>query len=81
MQTFNSATARQHFSEMLEVVNNEDIKISKNNKDVAVLLSCKRYEELKRLEDILYAKAAELAIEEGFISVAETKELLDDINK
>lgn len=79
MQTFNSATARQNFSAMLEAVNNEDITISKNNKDVAVLLSFKRYEELKLLEDILYAKAAELAIEEDFISPAATKELLDDI--
>jgi hypothetical protein len=43
-------------------------RIATQDKDVAVIISSARYKELKKLEDILYGKAAELAIKEGFSS-------------
>ena len=49
------------------------------DKSVAVILSSARYRELERLEDILYGKAAELAIKEGFASDKEAKDLLDSL--
>jgi hypothetical protein len=42
-------------------------------------MSTQRYSELTRLEDILYGKAAELAIKEGFASNKETQDLMDSI--
>ena len=51
----------------------------KKERDIAVILSSERYHELKRIEDILYGKAAELAIREGLISDQDANELLDNI--
>jgi hypothetical protein len=43
------------------------------------MLSAARYKELKKLEDILYGKAAELAIQEGFASNTEAGDLLNSL--
>lgn len=53
--------------------------ISKQDKEIAVVMSTQRYSELTRLEDILYGKAAELVIKEGFASNKETQDLMDSI--
>ena len=79
MKTMTSSEARQGFSSMLSTVATEPVSISKQDKEVAVLISSVRYKELKKLEDILYGKAAELAIKEGFASTEETEDLLDSI--
>lgn len=79
MKTMTSTEARQGFSAMLTHVSNEPITISKQDKDVAVLISSTRYKELKKLEEFLYGKAVELAIKEGFTSKKETEDLLDSI--
>lgn len=79
MKTMTSSEARQGFSSMLSTVANEPVSISKQDKEVAVVISPARYKELKKLEDILYGKAVELAIKEGFASKKETKDLLNNI--
>ncbi len=58
------------------VSDDEPVTIQKNNKDIAVLISSRRYRELQRIEDLLYVKAAELAIEEGFASDKEAEEIM-----
>ena len=77
MKTLSSTEARQEFSAVISGVETEPVTISKKNKPVAVVVSSTRYKELKRLEDILYAKAAELAIQEGFAPKSEVEELFD----
>ncbi len=77
MKTLSSTKVRQEFSAVISAVENEPVTISKKNKPVAVVVSSTRYQELKRLEDILYGKAAELAIQEGFAPKDEVKKLLD----
>jgi len=79
MKTLTSTEARQGFSSMLNTVVNEPVSISKQDKEIAVLISSARYQELKKLEDILYGKAAELALQEGFISDQEADDLLNSI--
>lgn len=79
MKTMTSSEARQSFSTMLSTVSHEPVSISKKDKEVAVVISSARYKELKKLEDILYGKAAELAMQEGFASKKETEDLLDSI--
>ncbi len=79
MKTMTSSEARQGFSAMLSTVATEPVSISKQDKEVAVVISSVRYKELKKLEDILYGKAAELAIKEGIVSSKETEDLLDSI--
>jgi len=79
MKSMTSSEARQSFSTMLSTVSHEPVSILKQDKEVAVVISSTRYKELKKLEDILYGKAAELAIQEGFASKKETEDLLDSI--
>lgn len=79
MKTITSTEARQNFSAVISTVEDTPVTISKQDKDVAVIISSARYQELKKLEDILYGKAAELAIKEGFIVDKEAMELLDSI--
>lgn len=79
MKTMTSTEARQNFSTVLFSVKFEPVTIFKNDQEVAVVISSERYNELKRIEDILYGKAAELAIKEGFCSDKEAQDLLDNI--
>ena len=80
MKTLTSTEARKSFSTIITSAEKEPVTISKKNKDIAVVLSSKRYQELTRLEDILYGKAAQLAIKEGLAPKSEVEDLLDSID-
>ena len=79
MKVLSSTEVRQNFSAVLSNIETEPVSISKQDKAIAVVMSQKRYNELKRLEDILYGKAAELAIQEGFASDIQTQDLMNSI--
>ena len=79
MKVLSSTQVRQNFSAVLSNIEIEPVSISKQDKAIAVVMSQKRYNELKRLEDILYGKAAELAIQEGFASDSQAQDLMDSI--
>jgi PHD/YefM family antitoxin component YafN of YafNO toxin-antitoxin module len=79
MKVLSSTEVRQNFSAILSAINVEPIIISKQDKETAVVMSTQRYSELTRLEDILYGKAAELAIKEGFAPNKETQDLMSII--
>jgi len=80
MKIMTSTEARQSFSAIITSAEIEPITISKKNKDIAVVLSSQRYQELTKLEDILYGKAAQLAIKEGLAPKSEVEKLLNSIN-
>lgn len=79
MKVLSSTQVRQNFSAVLSEIEIEPVGISKQDKAIAVVMSQKRYNELKRLEDILYGKAAELAIQEGFASDIQAQDLMNSI--
>ena len=79
MKVLSSTEVRQNFSAVLSNIEIEPVSISKQDKAIAVVMSQKRYNELKRLEDILYGKAAELAIQEGFASDIQAQDLMNSI--
>ena len=79
MKVLSSTQVRQNFSAVLSNIEIEPVSISIQDKAIAVVMSQKRYNELKRLEDILYGKAAELAIQEGFASDIQTQDLMNSI--
>ena len=79
MKTISATKVRQGFNEVMTRVKDEPVRISNRDKNIAVIISNTRYEELKRLEDILYGKAAELAIAEGFASDKDTEDLINSI--
>jgi PHD/YefM family antitoxin component YafN of YafNO toxin-antitoxin module len=80
MKVLSSTEVRQNFSTVLSDIKVEPISISKHDKEIAVIMSTERYSELTRLEDMLYGKAAELAIKKGFPSKKEEKEIQDLMN-
>ena len=79
MKTITATDAKQNFGQLMSDVQNGAISIEKSNKPFAVVISSSRYEELKKMEDILYGKAAELALAEGVLSPGESKDILDSI--
>jgi len=79
MKTMSSTEARENFFGIISDVQKEPVSILKKNKNVVVVTSSHRYKELKKMEDILYGKAAELAIKEGFASQQETDDLLSSL--
>jgi len=79
MRTITATDARQSFSSLLSTVEKEPVTIQKTNTDVAVLISSQRYNELKKIEDILYVEAAKLAIKEGVIPTKESENFLKTI--
>lgn len=79
MKTLTTTEARKNFSAVISGLKDSPITISKQDKEVAVMLSAVRYQELKKLEDILYGKAAELAIQEGLVSSKEADDLLSSL--
>lgn len=79
MKTYTATEAKQSFWEVMTSIESEPIAISKSNREYAVFLSAGRYKELKRLEDLLYIKASELAISEGLLSSKESKSLLGEM--
>ncbi|MFT5278306.1 MAG: prevent-host-death family protein [Granulosicoccus sp.] len=79
MKTMTSTEARQKFSSVIHSVEHQPVTIVKHHRGIAVLLSSDRYQELKRIGDILYGKPAELAIQKGFVSSKKADALLDSI--
>lgn len=79
MKYLTESEAKQSFMGILGTIQQEPVTITKDNKEVAIMLEATRYHELKRLEDILYGKAAELAITEGFTPQAEADQLLNKL--
>jgi prevent-host-death family protein len=79
MRSFTASEARQGFSGLLSTVQQEPITITKDNKEVAIMIEANRYHELKRIEDILYGKAAELALQDGFMPREESDSLLNSL--
>ena len=79
MKTITATEAKQNFGNLIASVGQEPITILKTNKDVAVVVSAQGYQELKKIEDILYGEAAKLAIIEGVISVKDSDDFLNSI--
>ena len=79
MKVLSTTEVRQNFSAILSAINVEPIGISKQDKEIAVVMSTQRYSELTRLEDMLYGKAAELALREGLVSTKEKLDLMRSI--
>ncbi len=80
MNVITVSKMRNNLSETISSISQDGvISIQKNDKDVAVLMGSRRYNDLQRMEDLLYKKAAELAFKEGFSSAEESQNLLDEI--
>jgi prevent-host-death family protein len=68
---------KNKFGQMLETVMSEPIAIAKKGRPVAVMMSIAEYERLTEIEDRYWGEKALKAIEEGFVSDAGAKRLLE----
>ena len=57
-----SRYAHSHFGEVIDAAQREPVAISRNGRDVAVVLSQPEYERLLALEDALLARRADEAL-------------------
>jgi antitoxin Phd len=79
MDTLSVAQTKSMLSQQLRNIDDNPIRITKNGKPIAVIVSDVRFQEMERIENMLYVKMAEMASEEGFLSVDESEKILDDI--
>lgn len=79
MKKLAASDAKNRFGEMLDLARREPVHITKKGRNVAVVLSTEEFERLSELEDQLLAMKAKEAKQEGFIGIAESEELLNNI--
>lgn len=79
MKSYTASQARTNLSRVITEAQEEPIEITKDGTPRAVILSAARFTELQYLEDKVFVKAAELAIQEGFVSQDDAIELFSQI--
>ncbi|MHB1000024.1 MAG: type II toxin-antitoxin system prevent-host-death family antitoxin [Armatimonadota bacterium] len=78
MYTLKSKDAKNKFGEMLDKVIKEPVGITKYDREVAVLVSKERYDELISIEDEKWADRARNAALNGFIGKDKTVDFIRD---
>lgn len=84
MKTLTSTEAKQWFWDMLQIIKSEPVKITKRNKDFAVLISLEEYNDLKALEvyeDLIFWNLAMQSLNTWLHSEGNTKDFFSNLNK
>ena len=79
MTTMTAGDAKRSFGVLLDRAQREPVTITKNGREVAVLVSKEDFERLEALEDAHWAARAMEAEKEGYLSEEETRQLFDSI--
>lgn len=79
MKTLTASEAKNRFGKLLDLARREVVQIEKKGRKVAVMLSIEEYERLLALEDEIWGLKAEKAQKNGFIGLAESKKLLEEL--
>lgn len=79
MKVFKATQAKDHFGEMLDSSRTEPVRIEKNNKGVAVVISLEEYNRLIALEDNYLAMKAKEASKGGYLGKSKSKDLLESM--
>ena len=79
MKTINVMQIEENINSALKMVVTEPIAIMQQQKDIAILLSSERYQELLNFEDKYLHELAVTAEQEGFIGTEASRSLLDSI--
>lgn len=79
MKSMPAKEAKQGFGALLDRAQREPVTITKNGREVAVLLSKEDFERLEALEDAHWAARAMEAEKEGYLGVEESEKLLNDL--
>lgn len=76
MKTYAASQARNNLKTLITESQEEPIAITKDGKEVAVIVSVERFTELQYLENTILAKAAEMAIQEGLANSEDVATLM-----
>lgn len=79
MLDFDAREAKQSFGRLLDSARRAPVTIRKHGRKVAVMLSHEEFEALEALSDACWAAQAREAEKEGFLSVAETRRVLENL--
>jgi len=84
MKTLTSTEAKQWFWDMLQIIKSEPVKITKRNKDFAVLISLEEYNDLKALEvyeDLILWNLAMQSLDSWVYSAEDSENFFKDLKK
>ena len=65
MKTVNATDVKNHFGEYLDATMSEPLAVTRNGRNVAVLMSWSQYERLNEIEDTWWAMRAMAAEKKG----------------
>ncbi len=77
MKLWKSTQAKDNFGELLDDSRKEPVKITRNNKEIAVVVSIEEYNRLIDLEDSWFASKAKEASKQGYIGKNKSEALLE----
>ncbi len=77
MKIYNSTAAKDSFGELLDNSRKEPVKITRNNKEIAVVLSIEEYNRLVDLEESWFISKAKAASKGGYLSKTKSEALLE----
>jgi antitoxin Phd len=79
MKTMAAKDAKTNFGQLLDTAIREPVSITRNGRQVAVVLSAQDFERLAALEDAWWVRYAERSEEEGYLSAEESEAFLNDL--
>ena len=79
MKTVAAKQAKQSFGQLLDDAQREPVRIERNGRPVAVVLSTADFARLQALEDAHWGHLADRAAEAGFVGPESSEKLLADL--
>ncbi len=76
MKTMAAKEAKQSFGQLLDDAQREPVRIERNGRPVAVVISAAEFERFEALEDTYWGRLAEEAEKEGYLGAEESERLL-----
>src|SRR5215203_2929849 len=73
MKLFTARDAKTNFGQLLDTAIREPVSITRNGRQVAVVLSAQDFERLEALQDAWWVRLAERNEEEGYLGVEESE--------
>lgn len=76
MKLYKSTEAKDNFGELLDSSRKEPVKITRNNKEIAVVVSIEEYNRLIDLENSWFVSKAKEASKQGYIGKTRSEALI-----
>ncbi len=74
--TMSASDAKNNFGDLLESARSNPVKIERNGRAVAVVVSLEDFERMEAMEDAWWGRQAEEALKEGFLGEEESEKRL-----